>query len=153
MGVTVSSLGVRTRTLLLLAVGCGLLILVAGTVFLFGLSGQDEVTLLDVGDEATVGDAEVRVVAYDEGGRTATVTIEIGGVDDPDGADEFRLVVAGESLRAGEGVDGAETCDEVTVAAIRCTLSFDVSDAAGGSRILLYRRGDDVARWQLGPLP
>ena len=33
---------VRTRTLLLLAVGCGLLILVAGAFMLVGLAGQDD---------------------------------------------------------------------------------------------------------------
>ena len=40
-------------------------------------------------------------------------------------------------------------CAATTVAPQECELTFDVGGAAGGARVLLYRRGDDVARWEL----
>jgi hypothetical protein len=75
------------------------------------------------------------------------VVVEIGGVDDPDGAGGFRLVVPGEALTAVAGGDGA--CEATTVAVDRCTLTFDLARADGTSRVLLYRRGDEQARWEL----
>ena len=54
----------RTRTLLLLAVTCGLAILVAGTVQLLRLAGQETETILAVGDAGT---ARVRLVNLDTG--------------------------------------------------------------------------------------
>jgi hypothetical protein len=139
---------VRTRTLLLLAVVCGLAILAAGTIQLLRLTGDDEPDELHaVGDTVTVGDLDVTVVAFDDAAGTSTVELRVGGVDDPDGVDEFRLVVPGESL-APTGA-GADDCDGTTIATQRCTLTFDTGGAAGSGRVLLYRRGDDVARWEL----
>ena len=45
----------------------------------------------------------ITVVEVAELGDEITVAFDIGGVDDPDGTDEFRLVVPGESLRAAAG--------------------------------------------------
>ncbi|WP_117000708.1 hypothetical protein [Desertimonas flava] len=139
----------RTRTLLLLAVGCGLAILVAGTVFLLQLANDDQqADFHAVGESVEVGDLHVVVDDYDETDDTATVSVTLGGVDDADGIDEFRLVLADASLSPVSGADGA--CTDTTVADQSCTLTFDLADdAPGGSRILLYRRGDDVARWEL----
>ncbi|MCU0261422.1 MAG: hypothetical protein MUE78_10415, partial [Ilumatobacteraceae bacterium] len=67
----------------------------------------------------------------------------IGGVDDPDGAEQFRLIAAG---RPAPLVD---SCGATTVEAAPCTLVFDVSGADGRSRQLLYDRGDESARWDL----
>jgi hypothetical protein len=141
---------VRTRTLLLLAVACGLVILVAGVVQLLRIASEgdaDAKSFHDVGEQVEVGDLDVVVKSFDERGDTATVSVTLGGVDDPDGSDEFRLVVPGESLSPTG--DGADACAATTVAPQACRLTFDVGDAAGGARILLYRRGDDVARWEL----
>jgi hypothetical protein len=142
---------VRTRTLLLLAVACGLVILVAGVVQLLrsaskGDADADE-SFHGLGEQVEVGDLTVVVESYVERGDAATLSMSLGGVDDPDGADEFRLVVPGESLSPTGG--GADACAATTVAPHPCRLSFDVGNAAGGARILLYRRGDDVARWEL----
>lgn len=140
----------RTRTLLLLAVVCGFVILVAGVVQLLRITGADEAgdaPIYGVGAEVEVGDLTVVVDGYVEDDATATVDVRLGGVDDDDGADEFRLVVPGSSLRA----DGERpsACAATTVATQSCQLMFDVGGAPGGSRLLLYRRGDEVARWEL----
>lgn len=141
----------RTRTLLLLAVACGLVILVAGVVQLLRIADQrdaeEDVPVYEVGDDVEVGDLTVVVDSYEEQARTATVGVTLGGVDDHDGANEFRLVVLGESVEptgAGDDVCGATTVESQT-----CSLTFVVDDAPGAARILLYRRGEDVARWRL----
>lgn len=138
----------RTRTLLLLAVGCGLMILVAGTVFLLQLANDDQdAEFSDLGETVEVGDLRVVVHDYREGDDVAAVDVTVGGVDDPDGLDAFRLVLAGVSLSPARG-EGE--CDGLTVAEQSCTVTFDLpDDAAGGSRILRYPRGDQVALWEL----
>jgi hypothetical protein len=142
---------VRTRTLLLLAFVCGLVILVAGVVQLVRIAGESDAdndeSFHALGEEVEVGDLTVVVGSYTEAGGVATVDVTLGGVDDPDGADEFRLVVPDESLSPSG--DGDDACGATTVAAQTCRLTFDVAEAPGGPRVLLYRRGEDVARWEL----
>jgi hypothetical protein len=136
---------VRTRTLLLLAVACGLVILAAGVVQLLRIAGQDEPSpAARVGEEVQIGDLAVTVEDFVEDDRRAVVDLELGGVDDPDGTEEFRLVVPGESLRA---ID--DECAGATVAPRACSLTFDLGDTEGSSRVLIYRRGDEQARWEL----
>ena len=69
----------RTRTLLLLAVACGLVILVAGVVQLLRIAGQDETAEFSpLGSEVRVGDLEVVVDSYDESGGTTDGTGDTG---------------------------------------------------------------------------
>ena len=52
----------KTRTLMLLALACGVAIMAAGAVFLIQLSNQDEAEQpTPIGDEVTVGDMRVIV--------------------------------------------------------------------------------------------
>ena len=99
----------KTRTLLLLAIGCGFVILAAGTFLLFGLASQDDPPPpAAVGQAVEIGDMTITVEGLTEDGGSATVAVEIGGVDDDDGAEAFRLVVPGAALRADPaGPDGA----------------------------------------------
>ena len=52
------------------------------------------------------------------------MVVDLAGVDDPEGADGFRLVVPGDALTAD--ADGEDACGETTVAGARCTLTFDL---------------------------
>jgi hypothetical protein len=136
---------VRTRTLLLLAVACGLVILVAGVIQLLRIAGQDEASpAAAIGEPVRVGDVTVTVDGLTEQAGRAVVALQLGGVDDPDGTDDFRLVVPGASLRATD-----DDCDGTTVVPRSCSLTFAVGDADPSSRVLLYRRGDEQARWVL----
>jgi hypothetical protein len=137
---------VRTRTLLLLAIACGLVILAAGVVQLLRIAGQDApATAAAVGREVQVADMTVEVLDTTEVDGMVAVDIAIGGVDDPDGSADFRLVVPGDSLAASGGSCGATTVDVQ-----RCVLEFDLEGTEGSSRVLLYRRGDERVRWELG---
>ncbi len=142
----------RTRTLLVLAVGCGLIILVAGVFQLLRLADQEEgsVRVAAVGVPATIGDLTVTVEGFEEDAGRALVVLELGGVDDADGADEFRLVVPETQLAPTAAADAElPACVGTTVESQRCVLTFDVSSVDGSSRVLRYRRGDDRIRWDL----
>ncbi|CAN5721230.1 hypothetical protein BH18ACT2_BH18ACT2_17640 [soil metagenome] len=141
----------RTRTLLVLAVGCGLIILVAGVVQLLRLAGQeDSVRAVAVGVPATIGDLTITVEGFEEDAGQALVVLELGGIDDGDGADDFRLVVPGSSLPSTAIADAElPACVATTIEAQRCVLTFDVNAVDGSSRVLLYRRGDERVRWDL----
>jgi len=139
----------KTRTLLLLSVGTALMILLAGGVLLFQLSGQETATeATPLGQEAAVGDARVTVVGTEVVGDTLAVSMQIGGVDDPDGISSFRLVTGDRRL---EPLAAAESgrCDGISEAVQTCVVVFDVGAADGSSRVLVMRRGDEQATWRL----
>ena len=135
----------KTLTLLLLAVACGLAILVAGSVQLLRVVGQEnKVTQLSVGDTGRAGDATVRVDrAPAWQADTLTVPVTLGGVDAADGLSGFRIVAAG----ATRPVDGG-TCQGFTEAPVQCTLTFDNSGLEGSTRVLLFERASDRLRWE-----
>ena len=135
--------------MLLLAIGCGFVILAAGVVQLLRIAGQDDPpTAAAVGQPVEIGDMTITVEGLTEDGASAVVAVELGGVDDEDGAGAFRLVVPAPRCEADP--DGP-------MPAWRrrrdgpCTLTFDLGSADGSSRVLLYRRGDEQARWELTP--
>jgi hypothetical protein len=141
---------VRTRTLLLLAVACGLVILVAGVVQLLRIAGQDEgAEWSPLGSTVQVGDLEVVVESYDESADTAHVAVRLGGVDDVDAAADFRLVVPGADQPLRPTAGGAGACGAVTVATAACELTFDIGAAPGGLRVLRLERGDNTAQWEV----
>lgn len=142
----------RTRTLLLLAIVCGLAILVAGGVQLLRLASDEDSSTGDlaIGQTAEAGDLDVTVVSAREADGLMRVTLRLSGVDDPDGLDGFRLIVSGglvEPLTAAQAGDGA--CATLTVAEQTCDIVFGTADAAGEARVLILRRGEDQHRWDL----
>ena len=73
----------RTRTLLLLAVSCGLAILLAGGIQLWRLANQEPPTpSLEVGGTGMAGDAIVTVTKATDAGDAFVVTVTLAGVDD-----------------------------------------------------------------------
>jgi hypothetical protein len=136
---------VKTRTLMLLALACGVAIMIAGAVFLVQLNRQDSVApAVAVGEPAEVGDMTVVVEQAIENDGTLEVVVEIGGVDDDDGAAGFHLIASGRGVQPSLGA-----CDVTTVEPQECLLRFDVSAADGESRVLFYERGDERVRWVL----
>jgi hypothetical protein len=139
---------VRTRTLLLLAVVCGLAILVAGVVQLLRVANQDDPPRAAViGERVRVGDMDVTVTAVGERDDRVLVDVELGGVDDDDGAGGFSLTVSSGVLSADP--TAGNHCGATTVDPQPCTLAFRLDGDAGTSRVLVYRRGDEQARWDL----
>lgn len=131
---------------MLLALGCGVAIMLAGAVFLVQLSTQDDIEPpTAVGEQIRVGDMDVTVLGSSESDGVLRVSISIGGTDDGDPADEFRLIASARQV-ALAGSD----CPPVDGTGASCELAFDVSGADGVSRVLFYERGEQSARWVLG---
>lgn len=142
----------KTRTLLLLSVGVGLAILLAGGVLLLQLANEQSATEpAAIGQSVEVGDVDVVVTAVDErADGLMTVAVEIGGVDDIDGIDSFRLVTGDRPL-APIAAPAVGRCDMITEQPASCGIAFDVSGATGSSRVLVLRRGDEQRNWVLTP--
>lgn len=139
----------KTRTLLLLSVGIGLMILLAGGVLLLQLSRAESTTTpTAIGTMTNIGDLEVTVFDSETTGGVLRVDVQIGGLDDLDGIDSFRLVTG--DLRLGPLQGKAEgRCSAITVASQRCTVDFDVSAAESSNRVLVVRRGEEQSTWRL----
>ncbi len=137
----------KTRTLLLLSVGVGLMILLAGGVLLLQLANESaDVEPAEVDENVTVGDVDVTVFGASEANGVFAVAVEVGGVDDD---------IASFSLATGDNrlspvpapADGR--CTDITVAPQQCRIEFDVSSSAGSNRVLVLRRGDEQRNWVL----
>lgn len=147
----------RTKTLLLLAVGVGLVILVAGSLQFLRLADETERAAtrpaLAVGDTARAADLVATVVSASESAGAMRVVVRIGGVDDPRGLDGFALFVPDRRVAAGGGpvvADGLPArCGAVTVAEQVCTLEFDTSTSTATARVLRLTRGEDRVDWRL----
>jgi hypothetical protein len=135
----------RTRTLLLLAIGCGLVILLAGGIQLLRIGGQQQsVKQLKVGETGKAGDVTVELVSSVATAARLTAVVRVGGVDDAEGLDGFTLVAPGKVLAIA-----TSTCEGIAVHAVDCELAFDTADAPGTSRQLIFRRADQQLRWVL----
>jgi hypothetical protein len=149
-GSAIAWLAMKTRTLLLLSVGTALMILLAGGALLFQLSTQESTSdSIDLGAVTSVGDVEVTVLDTTVAGDLLEVAVEIGGVDDIDGIESFRLVTGDRRLDP-IAAPQAGRCVEITAAAQRCSIGFDISASEGTSRVLVLRRGEEQATWRLG---
>jgi hypothetical protein len=151
---------VRTRTLLLLAVACGVAILAAGVAQFVRLTGQDEPARpAAIGAPVEMGDLTVVVGDVLEDAGAVAVEVELSGVADPDAAAGFRLVVPGAALAPSASTAPAPgtapaaglapACTGSTVSGQRCTLWFELPADPGTARVLVLRRGDEQVRWEL----
>ena len=139
----------RTRTLLLLAVSCGLAILLAGGIQLWRLANQEPPTpSLEVGGTGMAGDAIVTVTKATDAGDAFVVTVTLAGVDDPDGLEGFTLV-GGDLAVKPSSVVNPGSCTGFTVAPVECTLTFPNTGFPTDDRLLLLQRADDRVRWKL----
>jgi hypothetical protein len=144
----------RTRTLLLLAVTCGLAILLAGGIQLLRLANQDQpAPPLAVGESGVAGDAIVGVVSVDVTDSALVVTVNLQGVDDPHGLDGFSLVAPNTRIAPVVGGPDESACSGFTLAAVTCTLTFPTVGLTGSDRQLLLERADERLRWKLVQSP
>ena len=145
----------KTRTLLILAVSCGLVILIAGGIQLLRLANQDEPDPpLSLGDSAQLGDAVVSVESYEVTDQAIVVTVTLSGVDDPDGVDGFTLIAPGKAVSAEPELGTNEAmdlppCSGFTTEPVTCLLWFYAVDLEGSDRQLLFQRAAESVRWRL----
>jgi hypothetical protein len=135
----------RTRTLLLLAIACGLVILLAGGIQLLRVGGQQQTaTLLTTGTPGKAGDVTVALVSSSVGDTDLVAVVRIGGVDDPDGLDGFTLVGPGKVVAVT-----SSNCDGIVVDSVDCALTFATGGMQGTARQLIFHRADEQLRWVL----
>lgn len=138
----------RTRTLLLLAAACGLVILLAGGLKLLQVATDpEEVDTLAWGDDARIGDMTVSVDAIDTSGAVTLVQVRLGGVEGADAIDGWRLWADGATPRQPLGDDERTTCDTVEVPAAGmapCTIAFEAVDTVQG---IIYTRVGEQRQW------
>jgi hypothetical protein len=115
-------------------------------VWLFQLSrDQQQVATTAVGETVRVGDVDVTVHGTAQG-QVLAVQMTLGGVDDLDGINSFRLVT-GEVDLPPLGAPSEGRCISITVEPQTCALEFEVQADDAPNLVLVMRRGEDVARW------
>ena len=139
-----------TRKLILWALVCGVFILGAGSIKLLQTTSEDAtVVLLQLGDEATLGEMTVSVDSVRATSDRTLVDVNMRGVDGADAVEGWRMLV-GEvqtpvSLPEGQGTPCVTTSASNTLS---CTIAFPVSD---GTRTIVYIRTGDQQQWETAP--
>ena len=140
-----------TRKLILWALICGVVILIAGTAKLFQTSQKPgEVQLLALGDSVTLGDMKVRVTALRDTADRTLVDVTMVGVAEAQALDGWKMLASGDvsdpvMLPVGAGTECTLTqLDETLV----CTVAFPVSE---GTRTVAYIRAGEQRQWATAP--
>jgi hypothetical protein len=140
-----------TRKLILWALVCGVLILVAGSAKLFQTSQQSvQVQLLELGDSVTLGDMTVSVTALRDVDDRTLVDVTMVGVAEAQAMDGWKLLATGKVtdpvlLPVGAGTECTLTQLEITLS---CTVAFPVSE---GTRTVAYVRAGEQRQWATAP--
>jgi hypothetical protein len=146
---------VKTRTLLLLALGCGLAILLAGGVFLVRtFANRDALTVppaAKVGESRTVGNVTATVLRRDVTGGVLVVQVRLdSGRALGDASAGWSLLADGKLRRPVPApAAGASPCAGHAVTAgstFECALAFDTATDTG---TVAYAVGDVQRQWQL----
>jgi hypothetical protein len=140
-----------TRKLILWALICGVVILIAGTAKLFQTSQKPvEVQLLALGDTVTLGDMTVSVTALRDTADRTLVDVTMVGVAEAQAMDGWKMLAAGQvsepvMLPVGAGTECTLTKLAET---LTCTVAFPVSE---GTRTVAYVRSGEQRQWATAP--
>ena len=138
----------KTRTLLLLAVASGLVILVAGSIKLFLIADDEPPAHLVIGGTGTIGDMTVTVNSVDHLDGQTFVGVRLVGADDPDGAESWVLGTVTEQLRplAAPVAIGPRCAATSASEPVDCVLVFRTDETRG---VLRYERAGETLRWDI----
>ena len=140
-----------TRKLILWALICGVVILIAGTAKLFQTSQKPvEVQLLALGDSVTLGDMTVSVTALRDTADGTLVDVTMVGVAEAQAMDGWKMLASGQvsdpmMLPVGAGTECTLTKLAET---LTCTIAFPVSE---GTRTVAYVRSGEQRQWATAP--
>jgi hypothetical protein len=138
-----------TRKLILIALLCGLAILIAGGIKLIQVANDEaEVEVLVLGDEATLGDMTVSVLDINRRPDATLVTVTMTGVDLASGAaDGWRLLADGRVQEPAKS-SVLNGCTTVAAASVtRCRVQFDPAESAP---TVAYVRAGEQRQWAAG---
>lgn len=140
----------KTRTLLLLSVGCGLLILLAGGVKLLQVAtDRTEVPVLALGDTDLIGDMTVAVEAIEADAQGTLVEISMAGVPGDAVIEDWRLLGDGAVLEPSGASGEDRFCSSTTRvpedgSTVRCTLRFAAVETV---QAVAYTRAGEQRQW------
>lgn len=140
----------KTRTLLLLSVGVGLLILLAGGAKLLQVAtDRTEVPVLELGESAVIGDMTATVVAVSQAADGTLVEISLSGVAGEGVIEDWRLLGDGSVIEASGAGDGDRFCSRSTRvpedgSAVLCTLRFAAVETV---QAVAYTRAGEQRQW------
>ena len=140
-----------TRKLILWALICGVVILIAGTAKLFQTSQKPvEVQLLALGDSVTLGDMTVSVTALRDTADRTLVDVTMVGVAEAQAMDGWKMLASGQvSDPVMLPVGGGTECTLTKLAeTLTCTVAFPVSE---GTRTVAYVRSGEQRQWATAP--
>ena len=143
----------KTRTLLLLSLGCAIVILAAG-IGLFVRLGTNDVTAApsEFGDWVEVGDLQVVVSSASREGLMQRISLKVSGIDDREVTDSFAVISGGVPLNAEPN-----DCVAVINADTSCEVEFVLSSETSEPAVLIVTRGEERGRWVLAatedPIP
>jgi len=139
----------KTRTLLLLSLGCGLVILLAGGFKLFQVAtDRTEAEVLDMGTSATIGDMTVTVSSIKVTTDGLAVSVKMFGVAGEPVIEDWRLLGDGQVLKPSKTV-AAGVCDASSVVPlgntpIFCILRFPLVKTV---QAVAYTRAGEQRQW------
>jgi hypothetical protein len=139
----------KTRTLLLLAVTCGLVILVAGSIKLFLLTDASPPAHLSIGQTTKIGDMTVTVLSAKRTNELTLVSVRLVGADDSNGAATW---VFGAGTTANllpvppPGTAGPACGATKATVPTTCVLAFRSTDPSG---VLRYERAQEHRYWDI----
>ncbi len=136
----------KTRTLILWSLVCGVIILIAGSIKLFQVSSEDAtVEFLAFGESVTVSDMVVAVESLDASGASTLVTVTMSGPEGEDAREGWRVVVGDRVLAPIDIAGGSrDECTTVTATQVTCVVSFPIVE---GSLVVAYLRAGDQQQW------
>lgn len=138
----------KTRTLLLLSVACGLIILVAGGLKLLQVAtDRTEVPVMALGESTRIGDMTVRVDALVDGASGTEARVVMSGVPGAVAITGWRLLGDGEVVEpfttAGDGLCDART--EVPASGdLECIVRFTSVETI---QAVAYTRAGEQRQW------
>jgi hypothetical protein len=142
----------KTRTLLLLSVACGLIILVAGGVKLLQVAtDRTEVPVLSIGDSTRIGDMTVRVESISPSGTGTEARVALSGVPGELAVDGWRLLGDGEVVEPYTTVGAVadeRLCDARTTVPddgdVVCVVRFPSVETV---QAVAYTRAGEQRQW------
>jgi hypothetical protein len=144
---------VSTRKLIIVALVCGLAILLAGGIQLFRIAGTDDrtVEVLAEGEAATVGSVTVSVEGSEHDGAVIRAMVRLSAPDETTVPLSSFTLLAGGRLHPALDIESAGSCPSpvaVRSAPTSCAVAFEGDD---GTATLAFSRDDQQAQWRLEP--
>ena len=132
-----------TRKLILTALICGLVVMLAGGIKLYQMATEEaEAIVLALGTSQTLADMTVSVTKVEQAPDATLVTVTMVGVEDAAAAEGWRLLASGVVLPP---LLSKSTCKTTTSDVVEtCVVGFPEST---GSVTVAYLRAGEQSQW------